>query len=253
MGAEYTGSPLWKGSGRVEWRHDAANTNWLFTASVARKLDRNWTFVGREYLNVVDPSTAGLSDNRQNRLQLGFAFRPVDNNQLDALGLYENKQERNLSGGIDRTVNIVTARANYHPNRAWWVSGRYAVKRVRELLEGTVNDSYTAQVLGGRVTYDITNRISVGAVSSVLLGSGGGHQNAYGLELGYVVVDNVWVTLGYNWRGYSDKDFASQDYTNRGWVLGVRYKFDEDVFKGDDPGTNKTLSPNASSSKPGSK
>ena len=45
------------------------------------------------------------------------------------------------------------------------------------------------------------------------------------------VVDNLWVTLGYNFRGFSDTDLTGSDYTNRGWVLGVRYKFDEDLFK----------------------
>ena len=43
------------------------------------------------------------------------------------------------------------------------------------------------------------------------------------------------------WRGFSDKDI-SNEYTNQGWVLGLRYKFDEDLFRGKDAGVNKTLS-----------
>ena len=56
------------------------------------------------------------------------------------------------------------------------------------------------------------------------------------------VADNTaTATLGYNWRGFSDKDI-SNEYTNQGWVLGLRYKFDEDLFRGKDAGVNKTLS-----------
>jgi hypothetical protein len=250
VGLEYTASELWKGSGRLEWREDANNTNWLMTLGVARKMDRDWTLLARDYLSLVSARTAAGADQRQNRFQVGFAYRPVDNNKFDALGLYERKGEKTPSAGIDSKTDIISLRANYHPSRPWWVSGRYAFKRVDELLLGTVNDSYRAQLLGGRVTYDITNKWSLGGIFSVLQGQGGARQYAYGLEVGYVLVDNVYVTLGYNWRGFRDDDLTGSDYTNRGWVLGVRYKFDEDLFRKSDPSVNKTLSQNAAPAKP---
>ena len=255
VGLEYTASPVWKSSGRVEWREDANNTNWLFTAGVARKLDADWTLLAREYASIVKPRTAAGSDTLQSRFQVGFAYRPVDNNKFDALGLYERKDNRDASPSaqaagseINSHTDIISFRGNYHPNRVWWLSGRYAYKNVNELLLGTVNDSYRAQLLGGRVTYDVTNRWSVGGIVSRLQGSGGDVQYAYGLEVGYIVMDNLYATLGYNWRGFSASGTASgltgNDYTNRGWVLGLRYKFDEDVFRKNEPATNKTIDPN---------
>lgn len=242
VGLEYTGSELWKGSGRVEWRQDQDNTNHLVTLGLARKLDRDWTLLARDYFNRVQPRTAAGSDSRQNRFQVGFAYRPVDNNRFDALGTLELRNEYTAgTEAIDRDVRIASLRVNYHPSRPWWVSGRVAHKRVNELLLGTVRDNYSATLLGSRVTYDITNRWTVGGLFSVLQGSGGSRQYAYGLEVGYVVMDNLWATLGYNWRGFSDKDL-SNEYTNQGWVLGLRYKFDEDLFRGKDAGVNKTLS-----------
>ena len=243
LGLEYTGSELWKGSGRLEWRQDASNTNYLLTVGVARKLDRNWTLIGKDYLNLVDPKDPAVATKRQNQMQIGFAYRPVDNNQFDALGLYERKSENDPGAGVRTSTDIVSLRANYHPTRVWWVSGRYAAKRVNELLLGTISDSYHAQLFGTRVTYDITNRWSVGVLGTVLVGKGGARQYAYGAEVGYVVVDNLWVTLGYNFRGFSDTDLTGSDYTNRGWVLGVRYKFDEDLFRKNDATVNKTLTP----------
>ena len=250
VGLEYTASPTWKSSGRVEWREDANNTNWLFTAGVARKLDSDWTLLAREYANIVKPRTLLGADKFQSRFQVGFAYRPVDHNKFDALGLYERKNNRDSTPGtqIDSNTDIISFRGNYHPSRVWWLSGRYAYKNVNELLLGTVNDSYRAQLLGGRVTYDVTNRWSVGGIFSVLQGSGGDKQYAYGLEVGYVVMDNLYATLGYNWRGFSASGTASgltgNDYTNRGWVLGMRYKFDEDLFGKNNSATNKTIDPN---------
>jgi hypothetical protein len=249
VGLEYTANPLWKSSGRVEWREDTNNVNWLVTAGVARKLDSDWTLLAREYASVIRPRTALGGDKLQSRFQIGFAYRPVDNNKFDALGLYERKNDRDNAAAtrVAGTTDVISLRGNYHPSRAWWLSGRYAYKNVNELLLGTVNDSYHAQLLGSRLTYDITNKWSLGGIVSVLQGSGGDRQYAYGLEVGYVVVDNLYATLGYNWRGFASSGKAAgltgNDYTNRGWVLGLRYKFDEDLFRKNDPAVNKTLDP----------
>ena len=170
VGLEYTASELWKGSGRLEWREDNNNTNWLATVGITRKLDRNWTFVGRDYFNWINPSN-GSTDTRQNRLQLGFAYRPVDNNKFDALGLYENKSE--YTPDKRNATNIVSLRGNYHPSRPWFISGRFATKQVKETLLGTVDDSYRASLIGARVTYDVTNRWSVGGITTLLVGQGG--------------------------------------------------------------------------------
>lgn len=245
VGLEYTGSDLWKGSGRFEWREDNSNTNYLITLSAARKLDRDWTLLARDYFSLTQPKAAAISDSRQNRLQVGFAFRPVDNNQFDALGLYERRSEDNASSGVDNTTDIISFRANYHPSRAWLFTGRYALRRVDELLLSTVKDSFHAQLFGGRVTYDLTNRWSVGAIGNILIGKGGARQFGYGVEVGYVLVDNLLVTAGYNIRGFRDDQLTGSDYTNRGFVFGVRYKFDEDVFGKSDPAKNLTLGPAA--------
>ena len=113
-----------------------------------------------------------------------------------------------------------------------------------------MRDSYNAGLVGGRVTYDVTNRWSVGTLVSVLQGQNSARQYAYGLEMGYVVMDNLLVTLGYNWSGFRDGDLTGGDYTNRGWVFGMRYKFDEDLFKKNDPAVNKTLSPAVAPAQP---
>lgn len=250
VGLEYLGSELWKGSGRLEWRQDASNVNWLGTLSLARKLDRNWTLLARDYVNRVQPRIALAGDRFQNRFQVGFAYRPVDNNQFDALGVFERKIDTDRVARTDLSTDIVSLRFNYHPSRPWWISGRYAFKQVNELLLGTIEDSYRAQLIGGRVSYDITNRWTIGGLFTVLQGKGGARQHAYGVEVGYVLMDNLWATLGYNWRGFRDDDLTGSDYTNRGWVLGLRYKFDEETFRKRDASVNKTLDPTAAGTKP---
>jgi hypothetical protein len=249
LGLEYTANPLWKASGRLEWRDDQQATNWLMTAGVAGKLDRDWTILARNYYTLYRPDAGGRR--MQDRVQFGFAYRPVDHNTLDALGLYEFKTDKDsttLASSTSRTANILSLRLNWHPSRPWWISGRAAYKQVKEDLLGTPSQ-YSARLVSGRVMYDITNKWSLGAHWSLLQGQGGARQYAYGLEAGYVVVDNFWVVLGYTWRGFRDTDLAIENYTNRGWYLGLRYKFSEDLFGSRDPAVNKTLAPAPPASK----
>jgi hypothetical protein len=65
---------------------------------------------------------------------------------------------------------------------------------------------------------------------------------AIGVELGFMVMENLWLSGGYNFYGYRDEDFANGEYTNKGTYLRLRYKFDEDLF----PKAVKNSSPSTS-------
>jgi hypothetical protein len=242
LGVEYTASAKWKASGRIEWRDDNQATSWLSTTGVAGKIDRDWTVLARNYFSQTTPDMGGK--HTQDRFQVGMAYRPVDTNTLDALTMYEYKTNKDdtLTPVSRRNADILSARVNWHPCRTCWLSGRIAVKKVREDLLGTP-DNYSATLLSGRAMYDVTNKWSLGANWSVLQGQHGAKQYAYGPEIGFVAVDNLWVVAGFTWRGFSDTDLALENYTNRGWYLGMRYKFSEDLLGGKDAAVNKTVVP----------
>jgi len=79
-GVDYTADPLWKGLARLEWRRlfdskstpeDEEQTTWLSTFVVARKLNRDWTLLTRNYLLYTDISASG--HRWQDRFQIGAA------------------------------------------------------------------------------------------------------------------------------------------------------------------------------------
>ena len=49
--------------------------------------------------------------------------------------------------------------------------------------------------------------------------------------LGYVLMKNMWVSAGYNWAGYRDRDFSQGEWTDRGPFVTFRYKFDQETVK----------------------
>jgi len=50
---------------------------------------------------------------------------------------------------------------------------------------------------------------------------------SYGVSVGYSMARNVWMSLGYNFTGFSDPDFSASDYTAEGVFLKYRFKFDQ--------------------------
>ena len=52
-----------------------------------------------------------------------------------------------------------------------------------------------------------------------------------GMDLGYNVTTNVWITLGYNFQGFYDADFADARYTAKGPYLRFAVKADQHMLK----------------------
>lgn len=256
-GLDYSANPLWRASVKLEYRRlfdskiapgDQSQDQWLNTIAWARKLSRDWTFLARNYLlytrNNDDASGAPIGNVLQDRAQLGFAWRPVDDNRLNGLARYEYKTVRDQSqiDGDNYRAHIVSTHLDYHPSRPWWFTGRVAAKHNNDKNLPAGQEKYTAWLFSGRTVYDISKNWDVGVLTAVM-GSpqGGTRQWANGLEVGYLLAQNLWLSAGHNWSGFSDRDLTGADYTARGPYLRLRFKFDEKLFKGKDPAINRTL------------
>ena len=246
-GMDWSANPLWRVSGRLEWRRAdstaalVGNDSWLSTLMVARKLDRDWTLLARNYLLLQD--NRGGGDLLQDRFQVGVAYRDTDTNRVNALARYEYKLEKDTSvtPRNQRAAHIVSTHADYHPSRPWWWTGRVAAKWVREDID-SVRDSYSAVLLGGRMVYDFTEKWSGSLMTSVLMSNtGNARQWAQGVEVGYQVQTNLWLAAGLNWDGFYDRDLTGSEYTRKGAYIRLRWKFDEDLFKSDKPTVNRSL------------
>ena len=120
--------------------------------------------------------------------------------------------------------------ASWQPRRPFLVSGRYAAKWTDDRTQGLAT-KYRAQLVGGRFTWEFAPRWDFGLAASVLIGEGAGSRHhGLGIEVGYLLSDNLWVSAGYNVFGYKDEDLAAGDYTVKGPYLRLRYKFDEQLF-----------------------
>lgn len=236
LGADYTAQKDWKATGRVEGRWSDTSDTYLNTLGYARKLNDEWTFLGRTILNVQLNATA--EDLVQGRVLGGFAWRQHGKDEWNALFRYEYKYEDGSldlapSGfGLLRQVHQAAVTTNYQPDRDWIFSATWAGKFVNESWgNGDPDGNYTAQLVAGRILYDITERWDAGLNLGVTFSDSIENvQYAVGPEIGYRFKRNVRVGLGYNIVGFSDRDFDTSA-TAQGLFLSLRIKFDENLLK----------------------
>jgi hypothetical protein len=165
---------------------------------------------------------------------------------VNALGKIEFKRESDASNPANGTLLsravIVSAHADYHPSRPWWFTGRIAGKWQTDQFEQGVRSSFRAQMLAGRMVYDITERWDLGLAAALQTGQQGARQHAVGIEAGYLLKQNLWLSAGINLTGFAaDRDLSGNDYTQRGAYLRLRFKFDETLFKSGDREVNRSL------------
>ncbi|HTC24145.1 MAG TPA: hypothetical protein VK688_07275, partial [Gemmatimonadales bacterium] len=223
---EYTGSPLWKGSARLEYRSSTSGDNFLATLGYARKLDRDLTLLARSMWNA-------FGDQWREHSELGLAVRQTDTDRWNGLFRYEHRFERLDVLGARRShhvASVIAAVVNFQPRRSLTLSWRYAGKLASDEISGQTTNS-NAQLIMGRGIVDLSPRWDAGLISSLLFSHGvSSRQYGLGVEAGRRLLRNLRLAVGYNFFGFSDRDLTSVGYTTQGPYVDLGFKFDETLF-----------------------
>ena len=229
---EYSRTPELRANARLELRHAADSDNVLSTLGLAYRLNETWTFLGKNTL-AANRSRANSAMRVNELLQSGFAWRALETLGWNGLAKYEYKLERDDGlAELKRQVHTVALNANWQPTRETLFSARYAAKLALDRSAGAPSRA-VGQLVSGRVTHQINADWDVGASAQVLLsGSERARQFGAGVEAGYQLRTNTWVSAGYNLLGFRERDLAGQDATAKGFFVRLRMKFDERTLEG---------------------
>ncbi len=181
---------------------------------------------------------------------IAFAHRP-DNSPLAMLGRLEYRSDEvtgavaggTTLGGTALTVdgNAVARRlvgsfsANYSPRgqddagaevRRHEVALFLGARHTLDAFEGTEFQG-TSLLVGGDARLDIGERFELGASVTARANLDDNTVNyAYGPTIGFVPVEGMLLTVGYNIEGFRDGDFGPARNTDKGVFAAVRLKFD---------------------------
>lgn len=248
---------LWAANLRVETRIGNVQDKWGITAGAYRELDAGiGVAVRAEFFDssgsssslttgptsssgpaytsdgTVRTNTAYDGIESLGRLRLSAVYRPIGS-RYTLLESLEVRNER-LNDDIfeSRATAIVNnMNLNVKLDRKTQVSLQYGAKYLFERIDGMNLDGYT-DVTGLELRRDLFGSWDIGGrVGMRHSWSDGNIEELYSVSLGYVLMKNLWVSAGYNWGGYRDRDFSEGNWTTRGPFVSFRYKFDQETVK----------------------
>ncbi|MFQ5549489.1 MAG: OmpA family protein, partial [Woeseia sp.] len=229
VGAMYNAG-LWSANTRIEHRDSDSEqrmtllSGWYREPQSGHSLSAGLTMFTSENISGAQTTAADL--------KFGWAYRVAGGHWslLDRTDLvYE---DIGLTSGSQESWRFINNfNANRRLNEHSQVSLQYAFKYVKSNFDGVEITGFTDLIgvdyrRGFRPKWD-------GGVHASIYHSYRSDVTDYGfgVDVGYNIRDNMWLTLGYNAFGFHDSDFASARYTAQGWYLQISIKADQHFLK----------------------
>jgi len=202
-------------------------------SGIVKEVNGSWAWSGRAQVFQTSASTLTGIDTIKADLRYGLVYRPPQTEWivLDRLDFIVDRQSGGDSASSDSWRLVNSLLANYRPYKELQISLHYGAKYVQETINGSDYSGYT-DLVGVEGRYDISKDWDIGLQSSVLHSWNSGQLDySTGISIGYNLMQNAWISLGYNLTGFNDKDFPRADFTAQGPFIRFRFKFDQDSVR----------------------
>ncbi|HEY9033894.1 MAG TPA: OmpA family protein, partial [Pseudomonadales bacterium] len=216
----------WQWTNRIEYRHAEQDDKWNLMSGFRHRLDDSDSLAGR--LLHFDQRLADGSRNRSSELDVSYSRRPLSDSWywLNRSRLVFDTLQDGI-GDLRGQRVINNTHVNLQPQPQHQLSLMYGARYVRDTIDAMRFTGYS-DVWAGEYRYDISPRWDIGLRASVLSGwNSDVRRSSYGIMAGYSPVQDVWISLGYNFRGFYDEDFDGAESRVQGLVLDFRIKFDQ--------------------------
>ncbi len=232
-GATYQGD-YWSATSRLEYRNSDVENRWGLVAGFYREEIQGHGF--STGLSLFDSDHYGDNNSRTQMtsadLRLSWAWRPADSAWilLDRMDLIIDKFDDGF--GDEKTWRMVNnLNANWMINRQTQLGLQYGGKLVRANFDGDAYTGYT-DLIGVDFRRDLNEKWDVGMhFSSLHSWESEVIDYGIGFDVGYLVGQNMWLSVGYNFDGFDDDDFSRNRYTAQGPFITFRIKVDQDSVR----------------------
>ena len=250
-GASYRAGD-WSWNARAEYRDGETVNRYGLTTALLRQIGEGSALGGQ--FTFTQASQTGGASTRAIDLEASWAHRPADSNWswLEKIEVREDRVRGALAGGtapIGPGIMTVDGNAtsrriinsfslNYTPvgkrDGQFSERGEYGLfwgtRYVSERI-GPDDIAGWSNVIGLDAKFDLGERFDIGVSGTVRAGTGADSVAwSGGPKLGITPFDNGYLSLGYNFAGFSDRDFEDSRYTRSGPFLSFSMKIDQTSF-----------------------
>jgi hypothetical protein len=228
VGASYR-QELWQMTSRLEHRNSDTEERWSTTTGWYREpVEGHAMSLSVQAFD----STVAQGESTAAVGRLAWAFRPDTSNWI-VFDRFELKYDEAASLGEAReSARLVNnLHANWQLDPKLQLGLQYGVRYVSSTFEGDKYDGLS-DIAGFDLRRQLTRRFDLGAHAAALHSWESDVMDySVGLDVGTTIAKNIWVSVGYNFAGFRDDDFAASRHTAQGPYLKIRIKADQDTFK----------------------
>jgi hypothetical protein len=216
----------WGAGVDAEWRRTRTGHQGNLRFSMDAELDESWSIGGEMLWGLSRTDARGTQHDRQLRLSAARRSGP-----RDPITLLQLEWRDRDEGGIAGTTALASIYRSQYLSDTEFLNLRYGLKVTEAgLRTGEVRD--VLHLIGAEYRRDLTERLDLGVHAAMLQSS---HSNTRQISLGSSVgitpFENGWLSLGYNFTGFHDRDFSTHGYTDRGPFMQFRLKLDADTVR----------------------
>jgi predicted porin len=211
-------------------------TSWLLKNSIKYKLSEDGRLVGKFNYAVSDSSMGDSYSGDFTEATLGYAYRPVRNDRLNALLKYtyfynvpaaDQVTGTNAASDHIQRSHIGSVDATYDLTHRWTVGGKYAY-RLGQVALDRKNPEYfdsRANLYVLRADWHFVHRWdALFEVRRLDLPDAGDNRSGALLAIYYHVGNHVKAGVGYNFSDFSD-DLTHLDYKHQGLFVNLVAKY----------------------------
>ncbi len=226
VGYDYEMDSLTRIKGDLEFEFGSKNS-FLNKFGYGRKINKSLYFIGKNRYY-----TEG-ENKEENRLLLGLAYRDDSTGEYSSLNKYEMNYSSNIiDDNYKQLTHILRSSHSYKINENFDTTMTLGAKNIRSNYEN-IATNYSAYLVAGTLNYSIFENWTAGINLATLFDSEKNIDYGLGFELGYIFKSNLWLSLGYNFVGFRDKDFDPNGELAQGLFLRFRMNIGDmfDRFK----------------------
>jgi flagellar motor protein MotB len=216
-------------------------TTWLLKNSLKYQLSPDWRLIGKFNYAHSESSLGQSFDGDYTEAVLGYAYRPIHHDRLNALFKYTYfynvpAPEQSVAVGLDRESSVIQSASSviqrshigavdvmYDLTARWTVGGKYAYRQGEVSLDRDDREFFTSRAHLYVVRADWHFLHSWDAlVEARLLDLPDAHDQRSGALLGLYrhLGDHIKVGVGYNFSDFSD-DLTDLDYKHQGLFINL--------------------------------
>lgn len=226
-----------RGEARIEDSEDGTRDRdtWLFAAGLEWRTSANWRLIAKLDTVLSDAAGSSFRDGNYVEASLGYAYRPVDNDRLNALFKYTylydlpGPNQVNVSGdllGPAQRSHILSLDATFDVRPWLSIGGKYGVRIGETRARGAVNWEQSIAHLGIiRADFHVVKNWDA-LLEARVMHIPGQDTTDFGALIAIYrhFGDNVKVGVGYNFGRFSD-DLRDLTFDDQGVFINIVGKF----------------------------